>query len=178
MEIIHRNVLIAKSVTADVMEEDGDLVLDRRLAIDGVAGAGKTFILGQLLSKVYTIHYLVKKKAFLESVKMRFGNPDNFEAGTIDAFLMRIFQIRDLDKWINEREYNLEILMEKATRLAIPYDQHKVFFIDEYSIIERSLILLLNIILRKSQVIIVGGSNQLSAIGDSNIQPWRTLVDF
>lgn len=150
---------------------------NRRLSIDRVAGAGKTFILETLLKKCY-VRYLVKKKSLLQSTLARFEDSrKKIYAQTIDAFLMQFYDIKCFDKWLILKETHLETLIEKANEKAMVHDYWTVYFIDEYSLIEASLARLINIILRKCRVILVRDCNRQS-IGEAYDQPLRTLIGY
>lgn len=152
--------------------------IDRRLIIDGVAGAGKTFVLGYFLERFKTVQYLVKKRMFIQNVKNRFPNVDNLRASTIDSFLMKALGVRELSIWLDMLKTSLDSLCEKASRNAENYSKNTLYFIDEFGQIEGTLALILNIFLRNCNVILVGDTNQQSAINETINCPVQTLLGY
>lgn len=159
--------------------DDDDLSSRRgskRLLIDGVAGAGKTFILGALLESFERVLYLVKKKSFVDTVLQRFGNDPRLRARTIDSFLMQHLEIKNLTEWLDRQTRDLSGLKRRIRPCS--RDDRELIFVDEYSLIERSLAELLELALTERRVVIVGDCNQQSAIGDAVDQPVRTMLNF
>lgn len=172
MSVIERHVFTSVSPAS--------LPTRRRVLIDGVAGCGKTFIMGALLNSSISssIVYLAKTKYFVQSVQNRFDNDARLATFTIDAFLMRLLGIRNLRNWLNRRSRNHAELRVLAEQRALPADDERLFFVDEFGLIESGLADLLNVALRAVKCIVVGDCNQQSAIDDSPDQPMRTLLGY
>lgn len=166
----------SKVTTAATTKGRNDWHGSKRLLIDGVAGAGKTFVLGVLLNSFRSVLYLVKKRSFVDSVLQRFGNDPRVQARTIDSYLMQHFGVRSLPEWLRALSRDHSGLKRHARPVA--RNDEQLIFVDEYSMIERSLMELLEIVLLDRRVIIAGDCNQQSAIGDSMDQPVRTILNF
>lgn len=150
----------------------------RRVLVDGVAGAGKTFMLGILLQKFNTVRYLVKKRNFVDATQKRFGYHEKLCAQTIDSFLMHHLGIRSLPLWLHKRKVELDKLKQRLRNNPVRRNDSELIFVDEYSLIEQSLAELLNCALVNRLVVLVGDYNQQPAIGDSTDQPVRTLLSY
>lgn len=149
----------------------------KRILVDGVAGAGKTFMLSELLRRFNSVRYLVKKRSFVDATNKRFQR-DHLHAQTIDSFLMRHMNIRSLPTWLQQKTSNLDDLKRRLRDKPIPRNDNELVFIDEYSLIERSLAELLDVALRERLVVLVGDCNQQPAIGDTTDQPVRTMLNY
>lgn len=167
---------VLDTIASIVKNGNGDV--SKRVLVDGVAGAGKTFMLSELLRSFGRIRYLVKKRSFVDATNKRFERCDNLYAQTIDAYLMRHMNIRSLPMWLRQKAANLNDLKRRLCDRPIPCDDDELVFVDEYSLIERSLAELLDVALKKRSVVLVGDCNQQPAIGDTTDQPVRTMLSY
>lgn len=150
----------------------------RRVAIDGAAGCGKTFIFGHLLKRNPKVVYLAKTKYFVQNIRDRYGDIENLSTFTIDSFLMRVLGIRNLKSWIRRRVVDMDGLRDLACHNALLKTDERLFFIDEFGLMKGSLADLLNIVLRRTRCVVVGDCNQQSAINDISDRPLRTLLGY
>lgn len=135
-----------------------------------MAGSGKTFLLGQLLTcSKHLIVYLAKTRLFVERVKNEYqryqGN--KLQTYTFDAFMMRRLNIRHLDQWIAWYRHNEQVTVTQD-------DTRCIYFVDEYGMIEAKAMNTLRRLLAHERLIVVGDSYQQSAIEESEDQPINT----
>lgn len=151
------------------------------IVVDGIAGTGKTTFIYHLLRKNFKIIYLVKKKSDVQNMENKFKvfSNNNLFLYTIDAFLMRQLNFRSLPKWLkvlNSLSYNS--LLKISQNKPIDQDLSSVYFIDEYSLVEFTLITLLNNFLTLNNQIMVGDCEQQSPIGSAEDQPLQTMLSL
>lgn len=97
---------------------------------------------------------------------------------TVDTFLMGLLNVRNLRHWLDRRRSDMNGLRRLATERAIKRTDERLFFVDEYGLLEGSLADLLNVVLRDARCVVVGDCNQQSAIDDRSDRPIRTMLGY